>query len=98
MHRVSRRAVLNLLSFLLLAAAFTLPAFGQDQNSAPAAKSLTLERLFSAPNLSGRLTQGLEWCPDSKRISYLERKGTGKDATVELWTMDASDRTTQSIG
>src|SRR5580700_1887706 len=89
MRRVARRAVLNLLSFLLLAAAFTLPAFGQDQNSAPAAKSLTLERLFSAPNLSGRLTQGIEWCPDSKRISYLERKGMGKDATVELWTMDA---------
>jgi dipeptidyl-peptidase 4 len=89
MHRVSRRAILNLLSFLLLAAVFTLPAFGQDQNSAPAGKSLTLERLFSAPNLSGRLTQGIEWCPDSKRISYLERKGTGKDATVELWTMDA---------
>src|SRR3984885_9552846 len=90
MHRVSRSAILHLLSFLFLAAAFCVPAFGQEQTSAAAGKSLTVERLFSAPNLSGRLTQGIEWCPDSKRISYLDRKGMGKDATVELWTMEAA--------
>jgi dipeptidyl-peptidase-4 len=89
MHRVWRRT-LQLLSFLFLSAAFTLAAFGQDQTSATSGKPLTLERLFSAPNLSGRLTQGLEWSPDSKRISYLERNGMGKDAAVELWTIDAT--------
>ncbi|MBZ5694434.1 MAG: S9 family peptidase [Acidobacteriia bacterium] len=50
------------------------------------AKSLTVERIYGAPNLGGYLTQGIEWSPDAKRISYLERKGS----SVEMWTMDAA--------
>jgi len=50
------------------------------------AKSLTVERIYGAPSLSGYLTQGVEWSPDGKRISYLERKGS----SVEMWTMDAA--------
>ena len=90
MRGVLRIIVLQLLSFAFLAAFYSAPADAQDKTKTAPAKPLTLKRLFSAPNLSGRLTQGIEWCPDSKRISYLERKGAGKDATVELWTMDAA--------
>lgn len=48
---------------------------------------LTVERIYSSPSLSGSLTQGIEWAPDSKRISYLDR---GPGGSNELWTMDAS--------
>jgi dipeptidyl-peptidase 4 len=75
-----------------LAAAFLLPALAAALGAAPAlanpkpAKSLTVERIYGAPSLSGALVPGIEWSPDSKRISYLERNG----ASVEMWTMDAA--------
>jgi dipeptidyl-peptidase 4 len=49
-------------------------------------KDLTVERIYTAPSLSGNLTEGIEWAPDSKRISYFgnDRSGTG------LWTTDAA--------
>src|SRR5271155_3500086 len=53
-------------------------------------KELTVERLFRAPFLGGRQTQGIEWAPDGKRFSYLDRQGYGKDAVLQLWTMDAA--------
>ena len=49
-------------------------------------KSLTVERIYGAPSLSGHLTAGIEWAPDGKRISYLQRQNGG----AELWTMDAA--------
>ena len=48
------------------------------QSSASPAKELTVERIYSAPSLSGHLTEGIEWTPDSKRISYIVRKGRGR--------------------
>jgi dipeptidyl-peptidase 4 len=53
-------------------------------------KELTVDRLFRAPSLGGRQTQGIEWAPDGKRFSYLDRQGYGKDAVLQLWTMDAA--------
>ena len=49
-------------------------------------KELTLERLMSAPPLTSRQMQGIEWAPDGKRFSYLNRTQGG----LELWTMDAA--------
>ncbi|MFZ0785219.1 MAG: DPP IV N-terminal domain-containing protein, partial [Candidatus Acidiferrales bacterium] len=49
-------------------------------------KMLTVERIYSAPSLSGYVTEGVEWAPDSKRISYFGRDRSG----VELWTTDAA--------
>jgi dipeptidyl-peptidase 4 len=87
--RVMRLAVI----FAVGAATF-LPArvAAQAPAAAPAVekKELTLERIFSAPPLTGRLMQGIEWAPDGKRFSYLERKGYGANATLEMWTMDAA--------
>jgi dipeptidyl-peptidase-4 len=65
--------------FIALGAA---PAFAKPHPS----KSLTVERIFSGPSLSGYLTRGIEWSPDGKRISYLERDGS----SVQMWTMDAA--------
>jgi dipeptidyl-peptidase 4 len=49
-------------------------------------KDLTVERIYTAPSLNGYLTEGVEWAPDSKRISYFGRDRSG----VELWTTDAA--------
>jgi len=58
--------------------------------TAPAGKVLTVERIYSQPSLSGRLTRGLQWAPDGKRISFFETTGAGKEAKTQLWVMDAS--------
>jgi dipeptidyl-peptidase 4 len=76
-------------------AAFLLPAFlvlpsAAQQPTAIPGKALTVERIYSQPSLSGRLTRGLEWSPDSKELSYFETKGVGKEAKTELWVMDAA--------
>ena len=55
-----------------------------------AGKALTVERIYSQPSLSGRLTRGLAWSPDGKQLSFFETKGTGKEAHTELWVMDAA--------
>src|SRR5580658_1555731 len=60
------------------------------QSQTQAGKELTVDRLFRAPSLGGRQTQGIEWAPDGKRFSYLDRQGYGKDAVLQLWTMDAA--------
>jgi len=49
-------------------------------------KSLTVERIYSGPSLSGYLTRGIEWSPGSKQISFLDRRASG----LEMWTMDAA--------
>jgi dipeptidyl-peptidase 4 len=69
------------LTFALAAA----PLLAQPKPPKPS-KSLTVERIFSGPSLSGYLTSGIEWAPDGKRISYLERAGS----RFEMWTMDAA--------
>jgi dipeptidyl-peptidase 4 len=53
-------------------------------------RELTVERIYGEPSLSGSSTTGIEWSPDSKRISYLERNPQGNNAATELWTMDAA--------
>lgn len=45
-------------------------------------KQLTVDRIFNAPSLSGELTEGIEWAPDGKHISYIDQG--------EIWTMDAN--------
>jgi dipeptidyl-peptidase-4 len=77
------------LSAFLLPALLVLPSAAQQPAVIPG-KALTVERIYSQPNLSGRLTRGLEWTPDSNKLSYFETKGVGKDAKTELWVMDAS--------
>jgi dipeptidyl-peptidase-4 len=72
----------------LLLSAFFAP-FLEAQQPTGAGKALTVERIYSQPSLSGRLTRGLAWTPDGKGLTYFETKGFGKDAKTELWVMDA---------
>ena len=48
-------------------------------------KPLTVERIYSAPSLSGYLARGVEWSPDGKRISFLDRRAS----SLEMSTIDA---------
>jgi len=69
-----------------------MPSVAAAQQSAAVAggKALTVERIYSQPSLSGRLTPGLAWTPDGEGLSYFETKGSGKDTKTELWMMDAA--------
>jgi len=83
------------LSFLLAAGILVcaeMPSVAAAQQSAAVAggKALTVERIYSQPSLSGRLTPGLAWTPDGEGLSYFETKGSGKDTKTELWMMDAA--------
>src|SRR5882762_3906701 len=86
-----RRCISSFSAFsaTLLFSAFLAP-FLEAQQPAGAANALTVERIYSQPSLSGRLTRGLAWTPDGKGLSYFETKGSGKDAKTELWVMDAA--------
>src|SRR5216684_9118395 len=53
-------------------------------------KPLTVDRLYTEPSLSGQLTRGIAWTPDSKQLSFFETKGAGKEAKTELWVMDVA--------
>ena len=72
-------------AFLLIALAVTLGTSPARAKARPS-KSLTIERIYGAPSLSGHLVQGIQWSPDGERISYLERDGS----KVELWSMEAA--------
>jgi dipeptidyl-peptidase-4 len=73
---------------LLMSAYFVSSSVAQQ--AAAAGKALTVERIYSQPSLSGRLTRGLAWTPDGKQLSYFETIGSGKEAKTELWGMDAA--------
>src|SRR6267378_2648319 len=77
-----------LLATLLLSVFFATSTAAQQPSGA--GKALTVERIYSQPSLSGRLTRGLVWTPDGKRLSYFETKGSAKEARTELWVMDAA--------
>ena len=77
--------------FCFVCAGFAWRVAAQGSATAGGAgKALTVERIYSQPSLSGRLTRGIAWRPDGKQLSFFETKGSGKDAKTELWTMDAS--------
>jgi dipeptidyl-peptidase 4 len=73
---------------VLFLCSFFAPSSGAQQPAA-AGKTLTVERIYSQPSLSGRLTRGLVWTPDGKSLSYFETKGSGKEVKTELWAIDA---------
>ncbi len=91
MRRFSRATLGRLSAVSVLAASLHAPLLAQSAAAqTQSGKEITLERLFQPPSLAGRLTPGIEWAPDSKRFSYLDRQGSGRDAALQLWTMDAA--------
>jgi dipeptidyl-peptidase-4 len=76
--------------FIFSLIAFFASTSVAQQPAATSGKALTVERIYSQPSLSGRLTRGLAWTPDGKQLSYFETKGSGREAKTELWEMDAA--------
>src|SRR5258708_10623256 len=62
-----------LLATLLLSVFFATSTAAQQPTGA--GKALTVERIYSQPSLSGRLTRGLVWTPGGQRLSYFETNG-----------------------
>jgi dipeptidyl-peptidase 4 len=67
-----------------------LSTFAQQPAPATHLEELTIDRIFSAPSLLGHLNPGLEWAPDSKRLTCVETSGTGKTTRHALWAVDAA--------
>ena len=89
------RSRLPFLTALLLVAGIVIclgmpSVCAAQQPLAGEGRALTVERIYSQPSLSGRLTRGLAWTPDGKQLSYFETRGSGKEAKTELWVMDAA--------
>ena len=53
------------------------PLFGSQRD-------LTVQRIYGTPSLSGNLVDGIEWEPDSQRISYFDSDASGE----EIVTLD----------
>src|SRR5260370_3478193 len=85
-----RVSCFRVLPATLVLSSFLSPSSAAQQPTG-AGKALTVERIYSQPRLSGRLTRGLTWTPDGKQLSYFETKGSGKEAKTELWVMDAAN-------
>ena len=47
-------------------------------------KSLTIERIYADPPLTGRAPSSIRWMPDSKGVSYLKKMGEGDDEQTHL--------------
>src|SRR6202158_2738768 len=91
--------------FILLLVCAVPSLLGQVQQTAtpapaaaPAAyKPLTVDRIYSEPSLSGRLTRGIAWTPDSKQLSFFESKGAGKEPKTDLWALEVASGQRRSL-
>ena len=84
-------------AILLLVCAVPSLICNAQQTAAPApaatpasSKPLTVDRIYSQPSLSGQLTRGIAWTPDSKQISFFKTDGAVKETKTELWVMDVA--------
>src|SRR5260370_5685782 len=85
------RAILLLVCGVpLLSARGQQPAAPAPTTAPVSQKPLTVDRIYTEPSLSGQLTRGIAWTPDSKQLSFFETKGAGKEAKTELWVMDVA--------
>src|SRR5215471_4608699 len=87
-HRMIERRILKLKRQLLLVAVGAVLA--TSKLSAQSSAELTVKRIYSQPSLSGRVSRGVQWSPDSKLVSFFETKGLGKESQTELWAMDSA--------
>ena len=78
--RLSRTSMFRARIYGVAALALSIALTGTAASAQSAAtKPLTVERIYSSPSLSGELTQGIEWAPDGKRISYLQKMGDASE-------------------
>lgn len=74
-------------TLLISAGALRVRTAAAQQNGAPRGQSqLTVERIYSAPSLSGRPLRDTMWSPDGKLLSYLDENA----GQPEIWAVDAA--------
>src|ERR1700719_2211690 len=80
-----RVALCGLLACALLTLApVTIKTSAQQAGSAQ--NQLTVQRIYSAPSLSGRTLRDTVWSPDGKLLTYLDDNAAGP----EIWAVDAA--------
>jgi dipeptidyl-peptidase-4 len=78
-----KRAVAPFACLLVLTAACAL---AQDTAAARGSKPLTLDAIFAEGGLTGRGPENIQWSPDGKRVSFVQRDDEGEHG--ELWYFD----------
>jgi len=78
------QAFVTSLSICLLLAVF---AAAQAQPTT-ASQQLTIEKIFAEGGLTGRAHTNIEWSPDGKKVSFVQRDASGEHGA--LWYVDAS--------
>jgi dipeptidyl-peptidase 4 len=79
---VKRSPGLMSLIFLLLCSS------AHSQTSGDTKKPLTVEAIFAEGGLTGRGPENVEWSPDGKKVSFVQRDDAGDHG--ELWYVDAA--------
>jgi len=74
---------------VLLVAIFTCTGSAQTAQPASASgqQTLTIEQIFRAGGLTGRLPQTFAWSPDNTKVSFVQRDVSGEHGA--LWYVDA---------
>ena len=74
------KLMLRLALFLSLTAAMVAAQTGANNK-------LTIEAIFAEGGITGRAPENIQWSPDNKWVSYIQRDDSGDHG--ELWYMDA---------
>jgi dipeptidyl-peptidase 4 len=72
-------------ALLMLASPITLDIAAAPQ-AGGAQNQLTVQRIYSAPSLTGRTLRDTLWSPDGKLLTYLDESAAGP----EIWAVDAA--------
>lgn len=72
--------IIPLICFMYAATSFAQQPAAQEQATPPQTpnRPFTIETIWGDPNLSGHLTRGIAWTPDSKQFSYFNDSAPGR--------------------
>ncbi|MPT48138.1 MAG: S9 family peptidase [Sphingobium sp.] len=92
-------ACLSLAGVLLMTAPVSSPAVAQEQASSVGqgqTEKLTLERLYSSPDLSGAQPRALKISPDGRLVTMLRNRTEDRDR-FDLWAIDTGTGTERML-
>src|SRR5262245_19849161 len=75
------------LAWVLCCALAAAQLAGAVPQATSAAGTLTVERIYGAPSLSGRPLRNTSWSPDGKLLTYLDSSGA---SGAQIWAVDAA--------
>jgi dipeptidyl-peptidase-4 len=67
---------------------FLLASLAAAQAQPAGKQQLTIEKIFAEGGLTGRSPSNIEWSPDGKKVSFVQRDASGEHGA--LWYVDAS--------